>query len=336
MARHETTLRTLRALHLLETSRLGLSARELTDRLKADGYAVSKRQVLRDLQCLEEIGFDLNKIDRDGKPVYSLSEYAKVSKNVRFTYKEVFALYIVRNNLDHLKGSPVFSEIDSLFTKLEKLFGTNIEAFTELVGNIKFRPRITWHTSVQPIVLDTVYNGIEEGHPLKMVYRAEGGESAGKETTRTVGPECLYFANGGVYLIAKDLNKNEPRTYALARIKSVEMDTSKEYSREGLSPENLFKDAFGVLNTGTADNVEIALEGPMATFIAERRWHNSQTVVNTHDGIFLRMHVKINEEFVHWVLSLGPSATVVAPDSLKQAVLTTAQSILSNYNKKAA
>lgn len=335
MARHEMTLRIFRILHYLETSRLGLRVGEIHQRLKDDGYEIDKRTVHRDLDLLQQAHIPLESDGNGPESRWRMAPFAEVKQHVQFTYHEIFALYVARKSLDHLKGTPLHEALDSLFLKIEKILGTDSEAFQEFLNNLAFKPQLNWHTSVPPVILDTVYQALEEGHPLKISYRAEAGENAGKFVERQVGPECLYFANGGIYLIAKDLSKSEPRTYALARVKDAEMDTNQVYQKEGLLPEKLFKDSFGVLTTGEAMSVEISVDGPIAAYVSERRWHESQQTLKTDRGVRIKMNVRINDELARWVLSLGPSATVVSPPPLAQLVEQFALSVAAKYGRKA-
>lgn len=330
------TLRIFRILHYLETSRLGLQVGEIHQRLADDGFEVDKRTVHRDLDLLEAAHVPLEKTGQPPESRWKISPYAEIKQNIQFSYQEIFALFVARKSLDHLRGTPLHSALDSMFVKIEKVLGKNSEAFAELMGNIEFRPLVSWHTSVAPVILDTVYHALEEGHPLRMNYKAEGGEQPGRVSERLVGPECLYFANGGVYLIGYDLKKKEPRTYALARVQDVEMVTSETYDKKGLSPDKMFKTTFGILNTGEAKTVEILVTGPVAAWATERRWHDSQETIKTAEGTLLKFHVQINDEFVRFILGLGPAATVREPAELKKMVADSAAGIAARYGKTAA
>lgn len=336
MARHEMTLRVFRILHYLETSRVGLRVGEIHERLRDDGFEMDKRTVHRDLELLQQAHIPIENEGNGPESRWKMSPYAEIKQHVQFTYHEIFALYVARKSLDHLKGTPLHEALNSLFMKIEKILGTNTDAFQEFLQNLAFRPQLTWHTSVPQVILDTVYHTLAEGHVLKISYRSETGVNAGQFIERSVGPECLYFANGGVYLIAKDLLKNEARTYALARMNEVEMDTSQTYQKEGLSPHQLFKDSFGVMDRGEIKSVEIFIEGPIGAYVTERRWHESQQTLKTDRGYCLKMNVRINDELARWVLSLGPSATVTEPRDLSRLVESMATQVLANYQKKMA
>lgn len=315
---------------------MGLMVSEIHERLNDDGFQVDKRTVHRDIELLEMAHIPLEKDGQPPESRWKISPFAEIKQNIRFTYQEIFSLFVARKSLEHLKGTPIYSALDNMFLKIEKLIGKDSEAFAQLLSNVEFRPQITWHTSVAPMVLDTVYSALEEGHPLLINYRAEGGEHAGQQRQRRVGPECLYFAAGGLYLIAVDLAKNEPRTYALSRVVDAEMLNGETYEKQGLSPEKLFQSSFGLLNTGEVADVEILVKGPLAAFYSERRWHESQETIKKSDGVLFKYRVRINDELVRFVLGMGSAATVLKPVELVDSLSTHAAEMLRKYGKKAA
>lgn len=309
---------------------------EIHQRLNDDGFAVDKRTVHRDIELLEQAHIPL---DKEGSPPESrwrIAPFAEIKQNIQFSYQEIFSLFVARKSLEHLRGTPIYSALDSVFTKIEKVLGKNSEVFAELLANIEFRPHMTWHTSISPVILDTIYHALEEGHPLQINYRAAEGQSPGQAKQRKVGPECLYFADGGVYLIAIDLEKDEPRTYALGRVLDAEMLNNEIYEKKGHSPETMFKSALGVLNAGAVISAEILVQGPLAAYLSERRWHDSQETIKKSEGTLFKFQVKLNDELVRFVLGMGPSATVIKPPELKQAIAQSAEQILAQYAKKAA
>lgn len=337
MARNDQVSRILKVMHYLEIHPQGLTTAQIHNKLKSDGFEVDRRTVPRDLDALQKANIPLVSEEGGQQHIWKLAPFAEIKKNVTFTYREIFALFIARKALEHLKGSPVYEALVQFFEKIEKLLGSNCQAFEEFINNIAFKAQPTWHNSVSPVLLDTVYTAIEEGHPLKIQYRAESGDSRGEYKERTVGPECLYFADGGVYLIAVNLAKKEIRHYALARMREAEVVTAEVYDKSGVKPESLFKDSFGLFNTGgIAQEVEILLTGPTASYFAERKWHDSQKVVRTTDGYKLCLQVRINDEFIRWILSLGSAATIVRPDSLGSMVAQVAQEIAKKYQSAKA
>lgn len=332
MARNDQVSRILKVLHYLEVQPQGLTTAQIHNKLKSDDFVVDRRTVPRDLDALQKANIPLISEEVGQQHVWKLAPFAEIKKNVTFTYREIFALFIGRKALEHLRGGPIYEALTQFFEKIEKLLGSNCEAFDEFLNNIAFKAQPTWQNSVSSVLLDTVYTALEEGHPLKIQYRAESGDAKGEYKERVVGPECLYFADGGVYLIAVNLSKKEVRHYALARMREAEVMVSDTYDKSGINPQALFKDSFGLYNTGgTAQEVEILLAGPTASYFAERKWHQSQRVVKTTDGYLLSLNVRINDEFIRWILSLGSGATIMRPNFLCEMVLNAVQEIGKKY-----
>lgn len=328
MARNNSILRLHRVLHYLETTSQPLGVGEIVRRLRDDGFRVSRKTVYRDLDLLEQIHVPLRNEDEK----WSIAPFAKpTTANLHFSYRELFALYVARHSLEHLRGTPFFADLESIFEKIEKLIGKDISIFQEMAQVIGFKPRMTWHNSVGADVLDTVYAALGEGHPLTIDYEAQSGPNAARVMQRQVGPECLYFAEGGVYLICTKLESGEVRSYALSRMRKAVMNSAEAYTKRGITPEILYRNSFGLLNAGEVELVQILLDGPTTKYLTERKWHSSQQIVVTERGSVLHLYLQVNDELVRWILGLGEAATVLAPSSLIDLVLQQAHTVVEKY-----
>ena len=123
------------------------------------------------------------------------------------------------------------------------------------------------------------------------------------------------------------------RTYSLARIVEAQL-TTEPYESDGLSVKDFFQDSLGVLCVGQIEQVILQIKDPIAAYVSERRWHDSQIIRRTEDGIILSMKVKMNDELVRWVLGLGLSAQVIAPVALQRLVYESAKEIARAYESK--
>jgi hypothetical protein len=105
-----------------------------------------------------------------------------------------------------------------MFQRLEKLLGLKgekaMKEFSEYMG---FKHRASYGVKVPREILDTLHQACAEGHVLDIDYLASSGERAGQVATRKVGPEMLYFADSGIYLIARDLATESQQMKNLCR-----------------------------------------------------------------------------------------------------------------------
>ncbi len=336
MARNEQVTRVITVIQLLEANPRGFSVRELHERLEQSGISCSPRTIYRDLAAIEAAYFPVTREGTGDEARWKLNSIATVTPSIQFSYRELMALFIARHSLESMKGSPVFDAIESFFLRIEKVLGTRVqEGLKEFDSYLGFKSRPSWQSGVSQEVLDTIHQACAEGHVLEIGYRSVSGESKGEYKTRKVGPETIYFIDSGAYLIAKDLQSGVFKTYSLARVSSAVL-LEDVYDRHGKAADEIMKDGFGVFSQGDTEEVIIEISEPIASYVAERRWHDSQSVTRNAGGITLRMQVKVNDELVRWVLGLGPSVTVIKSEQLKQLIGTSAEEILRKYRAGAA
>jgi predicted DNA-binding transcriptional regulator YafY len=78
--------------------------------------------------------------------------------------------------------------------------------------------------------------------------------------------------------------------------------------------------AFGIA-TGQPEDVEVAFDAGVASYIRERLWHESQTLEERPDGsVVVRMHVSTGWELRAWIKSFLPHVAVLRPDSLRAKI----------------
>lgn len=326
MARGDTLERTLRVIRLLELNPRGLTATRIEALLKEeDGIDVHIKTVRRDLDVIATSGFPVEK-DAEGR--YLLAPVATVSKALAFSYEELMALYLARGTFETNRGSAIFNHLRGFFDKLESALGPKAhKGLQELRRHVGIKPEPSWAAGVSQEVMDTVHGACAEGHLLKIEYRSISATSA---SSRVVGPEAIYFADAGAYLVAKD-SDNVHKLFALARIRSAER-LDDQYVSSGFDLSEFLKDGIGVLRVGEIQEVLVHVDEPIASYISERRWHESQVVTRISTGIELKLKVRVNDELARWVLGLGPSAEVLAPPNLRERVRVLASEICNRID----
>ena len=336
MARGDTAARLIRVIVFLETHPRGLTVPEIHKKLVDDGFECSPRTVYRDLQVIQKAYFPVVNEGDGETSKWKLQSIAVLNEKIQFSYHELMALFLARESLQALRGTALFNHINNFVSRLEKALGAGAEKeLKNLSQFVAYRSNASWQTGVAQEILDTVYDGCYEGYILDVEYKSKSGEYKDKIHTRKLGPEGLYFADSGVYLIAKDLKSNQHKTYSLSRVVAVKR-TDDPYESQNFSLKEYLKDGLGVLSTGEIHDIEIFVEEPIASYVSERRWHESQQITRIEGGIRMRLRVRVNDELVRWILGLGPSAIVVAPISLRDAVVAMAKEIQEKNSKRIA
>ena len=190
----------------------------------------------------------------------------------------------------------------------------------------------SWQSSIPQEIFDTIYRACEEGHVVEVTYSSNSKPDAVKISTRKLGPEGVYFGNGGAYLIAQDLGDGEIKFFSFSRIREAKW-TDEEYESKKVDISSMIDSGIGVLQIGDIEEIEIRVKEPMASYVSERRWHKTQKIIRDQEGICLSMTVKVNDELARWVLSLGVHADVLKPKGLRDRVAKISEEIATSYRK---
>lgn len=336
MERNKQVIRILKIIHYLELNPHGLTVDEIKKKLESEQIKIAPRTIYRDFEAIETLHLPIENDGDKNVGRWKLNRMTQIANKVNVSYQELFALFVARGSLRTFQGSPIFDALESFFDKLEKTMGPQAQqAFSEFISFVNFKPNSAWHTKVSQEILDTLHSGCAEGQVLEIEYQSVHGENAGKTKTRKVGPEYLLFNEAGAYLVAKDLIQGDVKTYALPRIRSAIL-TEDHYEATITDGQKSLKDNFGILSVGSVQEVEILIQEPIASFVAERRWHESQRVIRVAGGIKLKLEVRINEELARWILSLGPAARVESPPALIAKMQELSEEIFKQYKKTEA
>ena len=117
MPRNQEVIRQWKLLHALESSRHGASIDSLAKELE-----VTTRTIRRDLAALQEAGFALyDERDEDGHVSWRLDGQVLKGIDTGFTLSELCALYLSRNILEAVAGTPFQRDLTNAFERLAKL-----------------------------------------------------------------------------------------------------------------------------------------------------------------------------------------------------------------------
>lgn len=332
--RNVQVARILKIIHLLEINPQGFTVAELTEKIQGYGYNEQERTIRRDLEAVDEI-FPLITSDVEGQREkrYKMDSITKISKNVSFSVEELIALYLSKEVMSSFKSSPLFQHINSFYEKLEKVLGSKASTYlSEMKERVFYSPMASWQSSIPQEIFDTVYRACEEGHVIEVYYNSLSKSSTGNLSQRRLGPEGVYFGGGGAYLIAQDLGDGEIKFFSFARIREAKW-TEDIYESKKVDITSMIDSGIGVLQIGEIDEIEIQIKDPIASYVSERRWHKTQKIIRSQDGVTLSMSVKINDELARWVLSLGTHANVIRPEKLKSKVIEISEEIAKAYKK---
>ncbi len=298
----------------------------------AQHHTVSTKTIRRDLAALREAGFPLYDERYEGKVYWRLSEEYSGLPLATLSLSETAALYFSKKLVINLAAPPFSDDIASAFKKIESaLPERNVKFLDNLDAMISVRADAPKDLEYHKKTIGIVMEAINEDVKVKMQYYSVHSQ---QKKTYTIHPYRLMYFRGGLYLFAYVEEYKQIRTFAVERIESIEKTREKFEKPKDFSVESYLESAFGVVKEDPFD-VEIVFNRDIAEYVRSRVWHPSQQVREIGGGrITMKMHVGGEFELGSWILSFGPSATVISPERLRRRVEAELARALENYRKE--
>lgn len=285
----------------------------------ADEHGVTERTIRRDLEALQEAGFPLYDERVDGRKVWRLIEGYHERLQQHFSLAELAALYFGREVLSFLDGAPFAADLESAFQKIrEALPEKSIPYLSRIQDLFAARPEPWKDYSKKKHVVAALVDATLHQQRVRVSYYSFASR---REKDYVLDPYRLVYYHGGLYLYARAEEYDEVRTFAVERISSIEvLDQGFEIPRD-FSVAEYGRAAFGIAG-GKPEKVEVVFEAPIAGYIRERVWHESQELEERRDGgVLLRMNVAPGFELQSWIKGFLPHVHVVAPGPLREAIV---------------
>jgi predicted DNA-binding transcriptional regulator YafY len=255
----------------------------------ASEHGVSERTIRRDLEALQEAGFPLYDERDEGRKIWRLVEGYKAKLGQTFTMSELAALYFGRNLMSFLGGSPFAQDLESAFEKIREALPERSLPYLSRVQEIfAARPDPRKDYSGKQEVIASVIDAILHERRARIDYYSFSSRRA---KSYTVEPYKVVYHHGGLYLFARAEEYAEVRTFAVERIRRIEvLDQTFEIPADFSVAEHS-RSAVGSRG-GTPETVELRCDGDAVAYIRERVWRESPELEEAADGS-LRVRLRV-------------------------------------------
>lgn len=313
---------------LLELIALGDGAEDIESLAKA--LHVSSKTVRRDLNDLRSLGFTIHEHGDSHSPK-KLSLDGRLLSQFKLTYDEAFALMLYRLGNASLEGTVFGQAAASAFAKFDGMIGpVEKEYLRRMMPRVR-RNSVGGDYSKNPDVVEALTLAVEDAKVIAITYRSANRK---EPLTYDIEPYGLVEHRGTLYVVGHSERHREIRVWKVDRV------TAAEVTRRSFRPPNdfdineYFGGAFAVVRGDAALNVAIRFTGTAVRYVQEKQMHPSQRVEVQPDGSAIA-HFELNStvEIRSWVLSFGPAAEVLSPESLRQEVRGLIAQMLIRYEQ---
>ena len=318
---------------------------------------VTTRTIRRDLQALEEAGFPLfdDRSGDDGRTRWQINGQAFKGLAAGLTLGELCALYFSRTLLESLSGTPFRDEVERAFEKLASALTPHVRQFLDQLPRVIITKAATkvdrgpggpggpegpggpggpGGSDAGLRQQQIAARALEATLHLRQAHLLYYSKSSDRTKTYLVHPYRLAYALGGLYLLAYVPEYGEVRTFATERIHDISLldDRFTPDTDYRELPETAFPHSLGV-HSGPPERVEIDFQPAVADYVRAREWHQSQRVTElAGGGVRVALDVCIDRALHGWILSFGPLARVVSPDSLARDIAKQIEEARAQYS----
>jgi len=245
--------------------------------------------------------------------------------------QEILALVIAGNLLSHAAGGFISRAIGK--------FGAQLLSRTEAIGLSEKRLAEAfsayWH-GFAPASAETFRrcaDALLKKRLLTFHYRSP--QSPDKSRRRTVEPHHLRHYMGSWMLIAFCREKEDWRTFALARMDGLCMEKQDFRPR----PRNMWishvEGGFGIFQGSELIPVRLRFVPSVAPWIRERFWHPEQIVDELADGgLILSFPVADFREVKMHILQYGAQVEVLEPAELREEIAAEIERMKEVYRQE--
>lgn len=330
MSRGEPLIRQWKLLKAMQSFRYGLDAEELAARVEC-----CKRQVLRDLKVLQDVGFPVSFEERDfGKRFWKLSANFIESDKLILSVTELVSLYLGQKLLAPLSGTQFGEGLDMLLKKIKSSIPPSaLSHFSSLEDTFLVKSRTFNDYSLHDKKIRLLHQAIQERWAVKICYQSLSKKSPYDTVYHPYG---MVFFDGDLYCIGFMDEYGEVRTLKLNRIQSAEL-TGTHFGRpREFSLKDYTQNAFGIFTpAGKPQTVHVQMHQWAAAIVREKRYHPSQKILNDQkDSLTVQFELDDTTELKRWILGFGSRAIVLHPLVLAKQVHEEVKLMAGHYAGK--
>ena len=333
-SQNDTQLRQWAMLKRIPQHPRQITAKELTERLEADQFEVSKRTIERDLLSLSEI-FPLLSNEKSRPYGWSWNKDAESFSLPSMSPVQALTLELAHDHLATLLPASLLSTLAPYFKCAEGVLSSG-DGVKKMAN---WRKKVAIVPPSQPLIppdysaeiIEAVHSALLTEQQLEISYTSR---DQGETKTYPAHPLGLVQRGAVTYLVATLYDYTDVRMFALHRIKSAQV-----LDQPVKSPENfelaayIRQGAFGFEENGeiklvlrfTTAAVEHLRETPLSI--------DQQILADIPGWIRLQATVTDTAQLRWWLMAFGDQVEVLEPANLRDEFINVSQSLHGIYHQ---
>ena len=189
--------------------------------------------------------------------------------------------------------------------------------WTEKTRIIGHAPELIAPT-VNPKVQDIVYESLLEDRQFEVDYK---GREQAEEKRRVLNPLGIVLKNGIIYLVATSLGYQDPRHYALHRMRHARLLETRSNPITGFDLAHHIDEEKGFSYPVSGGDIKLRalFSAGAAIHLTESRLSGDQKIVRKKDGrMLVEATVADTSELRWWLLGFGSYVEILAPCALRK------------------
>ena len=297
------------------------------NRILAEEYGVRPRTIQRDMDFLRDrwalpLEYDPNRY------TWYFTEPVTQFPLLPISEAELVSMFVAQKALTQYHGTPFEQPLKAAFDKLTRsLKGEISVAWADLDSAISFRSIDTKSADIR--LFQQLGMAVRRLKEVRFKYHKL---ASSRFETRQVRPYHLVCFSNQWYLLAFDPMRQDMRTFALSRMKKLDVLLTTFKKPKDFSIDQFLKGSFGVFSGGASIEIRIWFDAWAARFIRERTWHHTQSIKRLRNAeLELKLTLSSTVELLPWLLSWGNHARALSPNTFVDEVKDTVGRLNATY-----
>lgn len=295
----------------------------------AHEFDITRRQVYRDLQRIEEEGHPLTHTEEPGERLWQLPLGYRGLPPLTLSPYELMSLQLARAELAHLDGTPFVEDLDNVLAKFRaSLPAKTINHYDRIPQVFAPLPKPIRSYSHKAAIMRDLRKALLLQLTIEIDYRKPGSRTP---QCYRVDPYALVLYQRGLYLAGLSWTAKQERTFAVMRMETIRLTEERFELPDRYAGQSRFGPLFGLMEERPR-KVVLHVQANIAHLFQECQWHPTQRETPLRGGgLAVSFTAGGLEEIAWWVLSYGERVKVIAPVALVRLVTDKLAKALQRY-----